>query len=80
MSNSNSRWLQIDFCGALAILFITLKLTGHIDWSWWWVVSPIWLPFAVLLGLALLGLLGVGLFGLTVFLWEKWQERGVKHE
>lgn len=33
----------IGFFGLLAILFIGLKLTGYIDWSWWWVLSPIWL-------------------------------------
>lgn len=32
----------IGFFGLLAILFIGLKLTGHIDWSWFWVLSPLW--------------------------------------
>lgn len=31
----------------LLVLFIGLKLTGYIDWSWWWVVSPVWIPFAL---------------------------------
>ena len=39
----------IGFSGILAIVFITLKLTGVIDWSWWWVLSPLWLPFVALL-------------------------------
>lgn len=30
----------IGFCGALAILFIALKLLNQITWSWWWVLSP----------------------------------------
>lgn len=34
----------IGFCGALAILFIALKLLDKIDWSWWLVLSPIWIP------------------------------------
>ena len=34
----------IGFCGLLAIVFIALKLTNFIDWSWWWVLSPIWVP------------------------------------
>ena len=34
-SNSNSSG-GIGFFGMLTILFIGLKLTGHIDWSWWW--------------------------------------------
>lgn len=31
----------------LLILFIGLKLTGYIDWSWWWVLSPIWVPLVL---------------------------------
>ncbi len=33
----------IGFSGLLIIAFITLKLLGKIDWSWWWVFSPIWI-------------------------------------
>ena len=33
----------------LFIVFLILKLTGNIDWSWWWVTSPLWLPLALLL-------------------------------
>jgi len=33
----------IGFTGGLTIGFIILKLTHVIDWSWWWVVSPIWI-------------------------------------
>lgn len=32
----------------LLTLFIGLKLTGHIDWSWWWVFSPFWVPVVIL--------------------------------
>jgi len=39
----------VGFVGLLTIVFITLKLTDNIDWSWWWVLSPIWITFAVLL-------------------------------
>jgi len=39
----------ISFMGMLTILFITLKLTNYIDWSWWWVLSPMWLPLFILL-------------------------------
>ena len=34
----------------LFVVFLTLKLTGNIDWSWWWVTSPLWLPLAILIG------------------------------
>lgn len=39
---------NIGFLGILTLIFITLKLTGHIDWSWWWVLAPIWIPVALL--------------------------------
>lgn len=42
----------IGICGALFVLFVGLKLTGNIDWSWWWVSSPLWLPVAVVLALS----------------------------
>ena len=32
----------IGFFGLLAIVFITLKLCGVIDWSWWWILAPLW--------------------------------------
>ena len=37
--------------GLLGILFVALKLTGHIDWSWFWVLSPFWIPFAIFMGI-----------------------------
>ena len=38
-SNSNG----ISFSGLLTVVFITLKLTDTIDWSWVWVLSPLWI-------------------------------------
>jgi hypothetical protein len=40
----------IGIPGLLTIVFITLKLTGYIMWSWWWVLSPLWIPFAIFCG------------------------------
>lgn len=34
----------LSFLSALQIAFIVLKLTGFIEWSWLWVLSPTWLP------------------------------------
>jgi hypothetical protein len=36
----------------LFFIFMTLKLTGNIDWSWWWVTSPLWIPIVLLLIIA----------------------------
>lgn len=32
------------FLSLLGLLFIGLKLMGYIDWSWWWVLAPLWVP------------------------------------
>lgn len=47
--------MKIGFMGLLTILFIALKLTGVIAWSWWWVLSPIW--FVVLAWTLIFGVL-----------------------
>ena len=39
-SNSSG---EIGFCGLLTIVFIILKLCKVITWSWWWVLSPLWI-------------------------------------
>lgn len=39
--------MRVGFCSLLAVLFIGLKLTNAIQWSWLWVLSPIWIPFAI---------------------------------
>lgn len=43
----------VGILGLMFILFLGLKLTGHITWSWWWITAPIWggigLVFVVLL-------------------------------
>ncbi|KQQ98012.1 hypothetical protein ASF74_14865 [Arthrobacter sp. Leaf145] len=37
----------ISFASALGLVFIVLKLTGVIAWSWWWVLAPFWIPIAI---------------------------------
>lgn len=54
MSNNNSSSGGIGFCGLLTIVFIVLKLTNYIDWSWWWVLSPLWIPFIIVIVIVLL--------------------------
>jgi hypothetical protein len=45
--------VPVIFLGLLALLFIGLKLVSAITWSWWWVVSPLWIPAAVFFTIAL---------------------------
>lgn len=52
MSDTDSNSGGIGLAGATFIVFLTLKLTHVIDWSWWWVTSPLWLPTVFLLLLA----------------------------
>ena len=37
----------IGFAGALQVAFIVLKLCKVIDWSWWWVLAPTWIPLGI---------------------------------
>ena len=39
----------IGFCGLLTIVFIVLKLIGIIDWSWIWVLAPLWIELIIVL-------------------------------
>jgi hypothetical protein len=39
--------MQIGLAGILTIIFVVLKVTHNIDWSWWWVLSPLWIGAAV---------------------------------
>lgn len=52
----------------LTILFTVLKLTGVINWSWVWVLSPLWISFVV--GFIILTV--VGLIALAIALREGW--------
>lgn len=54
----------VSFLGLLAIVFITLKLVGVsavATWSWWWVVSPLWIPLAIALAVFLVIMIFAGL-------------------
>jgi membrane protein YdbS with pleckstrin-like domain len=61
----------IGLSSALAITFIVLKLTGQIDWSWWWVLSPWWIGFV---GAALF-IIGVVVFAVAIGTVKTWREK-----
>ena len=47
-----------DIVTLLTLIFVALKVTNHIEWSWVWVFSPIWITvlfFGVVFGLILIG-------------------------
>jgi len=50
MSKSSSSSSGATTLGLLGVLFVGLKLTGFINWSWWWVTAPFWGGLALVLG------------------------------
>lgn len=54
MASETSKSGGIGFCGLLTIVFITLKLCSVIAWSWLLVLSPIWIPMVIGIGLLLI--------------------------
>lgn len=55
MSDTNASNSGIGVTGLLLVLFIGLKLGHVIDWSWLWVLSPIWIPAGLVAALLLIG-------------------------
>ena len=65
--NNTGKGLSLP--GVLFIIFLILKLTENIDWSWWWVTSPLWIPVCLFLGVFLLcvGVILIALvFGVSI--------------
>ena len=64
MSNE-TKTVSVNFpiLGILGLIFITLKLTGYITWSWLWVLSPFWIPLAIALFIFLLVAVGALIAG-----------------
>ena len=53
MKNNDNNEINISigggFSGLLFIAFLILKLCNVINWSWWWVTAPLWMPLAFIL-------------------------------
>ena len=68
MSTESNAGGGIGLPAVLFVVFLVLRLTGTIDWSWWWVTAPLWIPWAA------------GLIALPVWLiwrarrspWQRW--------
>lgn len=53
--------MNVGLGGLVFVVFLVLKLTGYIDWSWWWVTSPLWIGFLLsLFWLFVIALIGSG--------------------
>lgn len=55
----------------LFIVFLVLKLTETIDWSWWWVTAPLWIPITVFFGVLLLFVVFFVIAAIAVAIWER---------
>ena len=64
MSNSSSSSSGIGFTGLLTVLFVGLKLTNVITWSWLWVLSPLWISFLIALAFIVILIIAAALAGL----------------
>lgn len=51
MSQGSTASTGLSFGSVLFFIFLIMKLTNYIDWSWWWVTAPLWLPIIVVLGI-----------------------------
>ena len=49
--------VKLTFLNVLLLIFIALKLTGFITWSWLWVMSPLWIPLTIWLMIILMFLI-----------------------
>lgn len=59
MSSSSNKSSSggVGVCTVVGIVFLILKLTGLIDWSWWWVLAPFWIPIAGVITFIIIALL-----------------------
>lgn len=58
--SSSSNRSGIGFFGLLTIVFIIMKLAGIgvvANWTWWWVLSPLWIGWCLIIVLVLLGII-----------------------
>jgi len=69
MSNQSTSG-GIGITTVLFLVFLILKLTNNIDWSWWWVTSPLWIPIvgflSIFIVVVLIGLLYVAHTGKSI--------------
>ena len=67
MSDTHVSTGGVSFGGLLFIVFLILKLTHVIDWSWWWVTAPLWIGFLILVVVLIFFVLIAGLGAVSSF-------------
>ena len=56
MSNKSNSSNGLGLGTILFLIFMVLKLTNYIDWSWWWVTAPLWIPILII---GIIGLIAI---------------------
>lgn len=64
METANKAKASYSLTTPLFLVFLVLKLTGIINWSWWWVTAPLWLPLIFIIFI-------LGLVALIAYLVQK---------
>ena len=64
MNNNNKVVVRTPICMILFIVFLVLKLTNVINWSWWWVTAPLWIPVSIALVVLLIAIVILGIIAL----------------
>lgn len=64
METTKNAKVSYSLTTPLFLVFLVLKLTGIINWSWWWVTSPLWLPLVFIIFI-------LGLVALITYLVQK---------
>ncbi len=59
MANTSNSGNGLGLGTVLFLIFMVLKLTNYIDWSWWWIIAPLWIPIAII---GVVGLIAVYYF------------------
>jgi hypothetical protein len=58
MSNTSNQSNGLGLGTILFLIFLVLKLTNYINWSWWWVTAPLWIPaIAIILIVGVIGII-----------------------
>jgi hypothetical protein len=68
----------IGTIGLLGVLFVGLKLTHQIDWSWWWVTLPFWGAIGLVLSILVLAVTGAGVILLVDKVTALFARRSIK--
>lgn len=67
--NNNKVVVHMPFCTILFIVFLVLKLTNTINWSWWWITAPLWIPVSIALVVLLISSVVIGIISIIERKW-----------